>query len=169
MAFVKGKMTLEDTRKTRVFPLNGLGDFLFGYSWAVDREEDCWLTLAQNCVAHNDKGETKIIEMWFFYWKGLGFTFYPKKIYNTHILDASLKLTYVIGKDWRVSFPDKDTFEENQRIHRELTAEVEANWEAIKIKMTEAFKTYGDDGDIRDQTLPENVTVIFREGDNNEQ
>ena len=43
------------------------------------------------------------------------------------------------------------------------------NIEAIKIKMTEAFKTYGDDGDIRDQTLPENVTVIFREGDNNEQ
>ncbi len=29
--------------------------------------------------------------------------------------------------------------------------------------LVEAFKVYGDDGDERDQTLPENVTVLFVE------
>ena len=35
------------------------------------------------------------------------------------------------------------------------------NLEEIKKQLVEAFKVYGDDGDERDQTLPENVTVLF--------
>lgn len=31
------------------------------------------------------------------------------------------------------------------------------------MELIEAFKIYGNDGDERDETLPENVTVVFKD------
>ncbi len=60
-----------------------------------------------------------------------------------------------------MTYVRKATRVENDAIYKERRKIYDENLEEIKKQLVEAFKIYGDDGDERDQTLPENVTVLF--------
>ena len=60
-----------------------------------------------------------------------------------------------------MAYVRKATRVENDAIYKERRKIYDENLEEIKKQLVEAFKVYGDDGYERDQTLPENVTVLF--------
>ncbi len=161
MGYTKGRVPLEKSREISKIRV-GLDRYVGAYSWAVDEEEDCWLTGAATYHHMGDDGEMFQSREWCFHWKEVEFLFFGKKIYNTEKLDHTLKLTYEIALETsRMAYVRKATRVENDAIYKERRKIYDENLEEIKKQLVEAFKVYGDDGDERDQTLPENVTVLF--------
>lgn len=162
MGYTKGRLPLEKYNEISKIPVDGLGRYCGGTKWAVDEAEDCWLVGAATYYHIGDDGKRFQSHEWCFHWKGVEFMFFGGKTYNTKKLDHTLKLTYEIALETsRMAFVPKATRVENDAIYKERRKIYDENLEEIKKQLVEAFKVYGDDGDERDQTLPENVTVLF--------
>lgn len=163
MGYTKGRVPLEKSREIRKIRV-GLDRYCGSTAWAVDEEVDCWLTGAATYHHMSDDGEIIESHEWCFHWKGIEFLFFAKQIYNFVEENAKKirKITYEIALETsRMAFVRKATRVENDAVYKERRKIYDENLEEIKKQLVEAFKVYGNDGDERDQTLPENVTVLF--------
>jgi hypothetical protein len=164
MGYTKGRVPLEKAREIMEIPVDGLGRYCGASKWAVNEEKGYWLVGAAYYDYMDENGEIYTSDLWCFNWKEVIFFFHAEKIYNTKKLDHTLKLTYEIYLETRYrAFPPKETEYEKNITNEEHKNIYTENLEEIKMELIEAFKIYGDDGDERDETLPENVTVVFKD------